>query len=321
MTNCESKIVGISLAATPCLDITPAVPLSGLYLDDMSPGKLPLNPAFYSSADLAEKTLLAAAAEVETKVRIALDNRLAKIHKYTEATLGFSDTYTGFALADSNYKYLVLKPKFVKGTTITISSIAIYLQSGMFDGTIYIYQNNASVYTGLISALPKTTLNLNKPIYIAYQAPTARPRDFLTTPCCGQYARHNKYIELSSGLASSLSELGMSLSYNNISHGIEVECAFDCDPFFNICSMDFKKNSFGIIYSKLMQQIARLSIGMKILSDDKVSAYSLVRRDEINNINEYLAGDIDTMIKAIPEYYSNSDCYTCSGMYIGDIEI
>lgn len=320
MTVCANKIVGVSETATPCLNLEVVSPLSGLYLDDMSPGKLPLNPAFYSSVELAEKTLLNAASEVETKVLLSLNSRLAKIHSYTEATIGFSDTYTGFSSVFSGYRYVVLRPKSGKGTTIKITSLAVYLNTGLFAGEIHIYQNGESKFSGLMTEFTGLELNLTKPIYIAYTTEN-RPRDFLTTPCCGQYIRHSRYVDVSSGMVDNLSELGMNLVYSNLAQGIEIGATFDCDPFFNLCSIDFKKNSFGIIYAKLIQQVARLSIGMKILSDNTISSYSLVRRDEINNINEYLSNDIEVMYRAIPEYYNNSDCYTCTGMYLDNIEI
>jgi hypothetical protein len=320
MITCLNKIVGISQASSTCLPLTVEEPLSGLYLDDMTPGKLPLNPAFFSNGDLAAKTLNDAISEVQAKSILALDSRLIKVNRYTETTIGFSDTYTGFMQETTSYKYLVLKPKYARGTTVKISKIKIYEFTGLFAGNIHIIQGGETKYTGTAAAFTSLKLDLNKPIFIAYQS-SGRARDFLTTPCCGQFIRHSNYVDVSSGYVDDLNSLNANIFYNNSANGIELEVSFDCNPFFNICNLDFKNSSFPILFAKLIQQTARLAIGMKILSDDKISSYSLVRRDEINNINEYLANDIQVMLTALPEYYNHSDCYTCSGMYIDSIMI
>ena len=96
---------------------------------------------------------------------------------------------------------------------------------------------------------------------------------------------------------------------------------FDCDGFQFMQNLDYTKSPFGIVFAKLVQQIARKNIGYWIMTNENISAYSNAKDEELRSILEYLSGDIQTMISYLPENYDHSDCYRCNGVYKDEILI
>jgi hypothetical protein len=108
---------------------------------------------------------------------------------------------------------------------------------------------------------------------------------------------------------------------SNYCQGIEIKGVLDCDGFKFIDELNYQTNVFGIVYAKLVQQIARYNIGYWIMTNNKVTPYAMVKEEELTTVMEYLKQDIDTMLKFLPENYDHSDCYVCSGMYKSEILI
>jgi len=196
----------------------------------------------------------------------------------------------------------------VNGATMTINSVKIHTQSGLHTGDIYM--------NGVVQTFP-IHIKLEDTIYLAYEG--AAPKDFKHSGCCGKVVGYIPYLWVGSGTAESLNDV--SFLENNYSQGFEVNATFDCDPLEFLCSVDFKKHTFGIVYAKLVQQIARHNIAYWILTDDKISPYSMVKEEELNIIMQYLSNDIDIMLNYLPENLNMNDCYICNGVYTHDFLI
>lgn len=318
---CTSIIVGVQKSTNSCLPIAPQEPLSGLFLDDMTPGRIPLSAAFYKDTDLALRTMTDAIKEATTQVRMAIDSKLVLLYGHIDTTIGFKDTYTDFLPTSTDYRYLVLRPTGVRGGFVEINKISIRTNVGAYSGSIDVFNGSTNIYSGPLSGFEKKKLDLKDSIYIAYRT-NDRPANFSHEPCCGQFIRHSKYVSVSSGTASALELIpGAAFFHNRESQGISVDIKFECDPFVSLCDLDFKRHVFGITFAKLVQQIARKSIALKILTDDKISSYAMVRQAEIEDTLVYLEADINKMLTFLPHNYSHSDCYSCTGTYVGFTEI
>ena len=299
---------------------------SGLWVDDTSPGNLPLKQAFWGDYDKLDRLIPDAIKEAVKQVRIESDNRLTKRYHQFFSIIGFKDTFTGtYNATSSGFRYIRLKPKAINGGLVTIKGVEIWLQNGKYSGAIKIIQNEIEVYSGPVSALDPLTLNfVDGDIFISYPVEVGNPpRNFTHSACCGRTPTYTGYINVSSGILASESLAVSSLNFQSVNEcqGIEVKANFDCDGFQFLCELDFERSTFGIVFAKLVQQITRLAIGYYILSSDKVTAYSMVKDEEIRTIIEYLIGDINKMVKYLPENYDHSDCYRCTGVYKGEIII
>jgi hypothetical protein len=306
---CLNKIIGITKQQGDCVPYDwNYESLSGLYLDDTTKGRIPVTQGFWTETQI-ENLIPDATHEAITRLLVSFEKRLVRKHGQFQTKIGFKDDWTG-PLPEANYYYLALKPKGIKGAMMTINGVKIYTVNGLHTGDIYM--------NGVVADFSKPiTLKLDDTIYIAYQG--AAPKDFKHTACCNKIVGYKSYLWVGSGTAENLNDI--KFLDNDYAQGIELDVIFDCDPLEFLCNVDFKKHTFGVVFAKLVQQIARHNIAYWILSDDKISPYSMVKEDEINVIMAYLSQDIETMLNYLPENLNMSDCYVCNGVYSHDFLI
>jgi hypothetical protein len=216
---------------------------------------------------------------------------------------------------------LWLDPLLQKGGLFTLDSIKIYTENGLHVGQVDVYRGEEVIYTGTVADFTKITIELKDTLFVAYQGD--RPRDFQHTACCGRVRKHTSYVAVGSGTVEGLvfpsnRDLLPESVYNN---GIELTGTFDCDAFSFLCNLDFQRTSFGQVFAKLVQQIARKNIAYWLLTNNKKTAYSTCSEQDVRDILVYLIDDIETMIKWLPENYDYSDCYRCNGIAKGEIII
>lgn len=294
--------------------------ISGLYVDDTSAGRIPVTEAFYQESSVQAVLVEQAFNEALRKLRVSIEKRLTRNYSPARALIGHKSDYTSYLTA-SNIKFLAINSK-LRGLTIMINSVKIYTESGIYAGQFSIYQDGAVVYTNLVdgSIVPFTqqTFNLDKDLFIVYDS-ELKPRNFKHTPCCGNPTPYKSLINVGSGSVDSISDL----EYMNCvyTQGIEIEAYLDCDGFKFLDELDYEKSVFGIVFAKLVQQVARYNLGYWIITNNKVTPYSMVNAEELTVILEYLKNDIETMLNYLPENYDHSDCYVCSGMYKSEIII
>lgn len=324
--DCLNDIIGLTKADEACLSLTAGVSKSDLWIDDTSAGNLPLKQAFWGDYGKLDRLIPDAVKEAVKQLRIETDKRLTKKFMQFFSTIGFKDTYTGnYSESASGFRYMRLKPKNIIGGLVTIKGFDIFLKNGKYAGNVKIIQNEVEKFDDVIGVFEPITLNFKDgDIYIVYPAEALNPpRNFVHTGCCGKTPTYSGYVSVDSGISTAENLLTNILNFQstNECQGIELKANFDCDGFQFLCDLDFERSTFGIVFAKLVQQIARLNIGYYILSSDKVTAYSMVKDEEIRAIIEYLTGDIEKMVKYLPENYDHSDCYRCTGVYRGEIII
>lgn len=319
--DCLNNIVGI--IETPTVEL-PNITTSdsGLWLEDTSAGRVPLKAAFYNDTTRIEGIIPDAVKDALKALRIESDQRLTKMYTDVHSTIGFPLDYTGFLPASGDLYYLYLNPKEIKGAVIRIKEIKIHTTEGLFTGTFNIYKDDTLIFKDIVANFNPITLDLDGIITISYLGNP--PKNFKHTSCCGRYPTHTGYVSVGSGTVSQMPgdlPLRQNLPNSVYNNGIEVVCTFDCDPYSFLCDLDFERTTFGMTFAKLVQQIARKNIIYWLISNNKVTAFATCKEDQLNGILEYLIDDIETMLRFLPENYDHSDCYTCNGIYKGEIEV
>lgn len=313
---CLNNIIGVVNEASG-VDCNNTTSLSGLFIDDTSKGRIPINAAFFTEEQILDRIIPEATTEALRRLQIACDQRLMRRYGTRQSVIGFKNDYTGALNSSSDYYYMSIRPKVIQGGKMTITGIVVKTIDGTHTGDIIVYQNGIK-YEGVASELTSLELMFSDgEIFIAYQG--AAPLNFKHTGCCGNKPTYTPYVQVGSGTAATLET--MEFGYSDYANGIECTVVFDCDPFLFLCGIDFKKSTFGIVFAKLVQQIARSNIGYWIMTDDKLSAYTQTRNEELVVILEYLNEDINTMLNYLPEQLSQTDCYLCSGLQRGEILI
>ena len=318
---CEN-IIGISKNPTICVPNL-SVSKSGLYLDDTSKGRIPLKQAFWNDNDTINRVIPEATEQAIKDLRVKISQRLVKRFMNQNSQIGWKDDFTGPLATVGNTRFLCIMPKNVRGGIITLKSIKVFTEAGQVNvSDIRIYKDQ-TLQTGVEFPL---YLQFDEPIYIVYQS-TSLPLNFMHTACCGKYISYNNYAYIGSGAFNATvnnnSEIQSGLKWlnNDYTHGIYVDCDFDCDALIDLCKVDFEKSPFGIVFAKLVQQTARLNIISYMLTNDKVTAYIDAKNEDLEVITEYLNKDIETMLNYLPEAYNMSDCYSCNGIYKNEILI
>lgn len=316
-----SGIVGISKNPSICLP-NESISKSGLYLDDTSKGRIPLNQAFWCELTELDRVIPEATDQVIKDLRISIHKRLVQRFTNQKSYIGFKDDFTG-SLSAQNTRFLVLNPKNVRGGTVTIKDIKIFTEGGMIDIDDVMIYKGSTLLTDV--EYPKH-IQFNEPIYIVYQS-TSLPLNIKHTGCCGKVITYQGYSYVGSGSFNATidnqAEIKSGLKWynNDYTQGIYLDVDFDCDPLIDLCNIDFQRSPFGIVFAKLVQQTARLNIISYMLTNDKVSAYVDAKAEDLEVITAYLNEDIKTMLNYLPENYNMSDCYTCNGIYKHEILI
>lgn len=318
--DCLNNIVGITDTPNLCLPIY-TTSVSGLYLEDTSSGRIPLSSAFYTNTQLIEKLIPDAVKEAIREVRLATEKRLLRVYNSHMTTIGYRNDYTGLMSATTGYYFIALKPKNIRGAIMKLNAITIFTQSGKHTGNIKILQGiygETVLYDGLIGNFEPMTIDMShEDIFVCYQG--AAPRNFMHRGCCGKTPKYSGYVWVGSGTVDDLENIQYQDS--EYCQGIELQVIFDCDGFQFLDKLDFQRSPFGIVFAKLVQQIARKNVGYWLLTDSNVTAYSMVKEEEIRAVLDYLVNDIREMIAYLPENYDHSDCYRCTGVFKDEILI
>lgn len=322
---CLTDIIGVTQDTT-CLVGASTTSKSGLYIDDNSAGRIPVRQGFWDNITEVNRLVPNAVKDALNQLRMATEKRLTRARTSILSTIGFKDNFTGtLDSAGAGHRYMVLRPKGTRGGIINFNGVVVKLQSGNFAGSIKIIKNGVTIYDSADEDnddLPKG-VTFDEPIYITYQvasdSTSNKPLNFKHTGCCGSVVTYEGYSYVGSG---EVSDLGL-LTWNNndYAQGIELKVTFDCDPFIFLCNFDFDNNPFGLVFTKLVQQIARRNLLMYMLTSDNLTPYILAREEQLLLIKEYLDKDISDMLSFAPEAYDYSDCYRCDGMHRGEILI
>jgi len=319
--DCLQNIIGIIETPTAELpNITTSD--SGLWLEDTSTGRVPVKAAFYNDSARITSIIPDAIKEALKGLMISSDNVMSRIYTQNHSTIGFINDWTGYLTSNEGFYYQWINPKNIKGGLITIKEITIYTDMGTHIGQIDVYKGTSVLYTGLQSSFVPITTDLNEPIFIAYKGDA--PRDFAHTACCGRFPTHSGYVSIGGGTVDALVNLptnDQDFPISNYCYGIEVKCTFDCDPWSFLCGLDYTRTSFGVVFSKLVQQIARKNIIYWLLTNNKQNSYSICKEEDLRGILVFLTQDIEEMLEYLPENYDHSDCYRCEGIYKSEIYI
>lgn len=330
-TDCFNNIVGISKQPCSCLEESDAS-LSGLYLDDTTPGTIPLNQMVFSCNDATITTFLtsvitSATHEVLRRLRMSADKIMRKNYLDMNTVIGWRDTWTQIIPSTTDWQYIVLRPKFKRGLYFKIDSINVVTGNDAdFEGDLNIADANGdTVYSGDITMFEGVTIKMDQTWYIMVQKPAGSTyKNISAKTCCGYNATYPTYVDLGSGTVNDYADLAhlpsTAFTKSTDTRGIIVEGQFICDGFDFICKLDFNTN-FGSLFANTVQQQARLALAMWLMTNDKVTNYTLLNAEQMAETMKFLSEKIDENIKYLPTIYHYTDCYACPGSYKGAIMI
>lgn len=322
--DCYSTLVGFS--STPCNCIEGGTTsLSGLFIDDVSAGTIPLNQAVFNCNETTMENMLSTLIENATVEAIrelkkaTSKSLLRKRYEDINSTVGKVSGYTAGLDASADWFYMTIKPRSIKGGYYKLNEINIHLFTGSFTGTVKVIdESGTELFSDDIANFTGLKLKLDQSYYIAYQT-EGNPKNFKHTLCCGYTPTHLKYISIGSGTVSDLANL--EYQENQYCQGIELKGFFYCDGFDFICDIDYENSDFGMVFAKAVQQIARKNLAYWMLTNDKITPYTSYNREQLTNLVEFLHKDISENINYLPYIYNHSDCYSCGSYVKGQIII
>ena len=317
--DCQNNIIGLLKEESCCLvGLDYVESLSGLYLDDTTAGRIPLNVQFFENYENYNRIIPEAFGEAVNLTRARLDLNLVKKYRQNRSLIGYRDDWTNYENAYAGYYFISLKPFQINGGLIRLNAVNIYTSGGKHTGNIVVVRNGVEVYNGLQSAFVPMNFDMTETIYIGYIGDP--PRNFKHTGCCGKIGTYRGWCEIGSGKAMTTAEF--THTCNDYSNGIELDVVFDCNAFGPIfCDIDFKNSGFGYAFASLVQNIARKNLAYYVLTNDKISSYLMTHKEELSNIINYLTSQIELTLNYLPQAYNESDCYICNGIYKGQILI
>jgi hypothetical protein len=308
---CYNKIIGITETANNCFNSSES--LSGFYLDDMDEGYIPVIQGFYNNKEIIDSSLLKlienATKEVIRESHMFFDKYLVKKYMQQVTSIGNINNYTNVTDA-KNVRFLWINPKIQNGGFIVVNKIQIKLQNGNYLGNVKIINEQLNLVDDLnINEIVNYKLPLNKTYYFVYES-LIPPLNFNHLACCGQVNKWDKYFGVGSGSFDNDYQ-NLTPIKNDLCQGIYIDCTLDCDPFLSLCNVDFKNTNFGISFSHAVKQTARKNFAYWLLTNDKVSPYTMINRDELVGVIDYLKKDIEENLKYLPTVYNITDCYLC----------
>lgn len=329
---CYNNIVGVSQNGCSCLGAS-AESLSGLYLDDATPGHIPLNASIFSCNEADIATFLTtviekATVQTLTALRMTADKVMNKRYLDMNTVIGWKDTWTAHIEEDHLWYYLELKPKFKRGLYFKIDSIEWMIQETGRTIKFKIvdeFGNDAASGTDL-SLFSGVTLQMDRRWFICVgDETTAHPKNTTAKECCGYSPTFPTYITLGSGYSEDWTSLINQPQTNFMksidTYGIIVTGQFICNGFDFICSLDFKNSNWGALFANTVQQQARLNLARWLVSNNKITNYILLNAEQLAQTMQYLEEKVSENLAYLPTIYNYSDCYTCPGSYKGAILI
>jgi len=323
--DCLLNIVGLTKTENNCEDASEES-ISGLYLNDTTAGRIPLKTAFWNECEILETVIPDAVNEAITQLQVYTNKRLSKGYREQFTTIGFKSDWNDYLAANSGFYFMLLKPKTIRGGIFTIKEINFHLNV-VENVSFKIIQDGVNLYNGLRSEFVPMTVNLDNDLFVVFQTAN-RVKNFGykgCSTCQNKQPTHTGYLQIGSGIVDSLEDLPTNdnscTSYlgSSYTYGIEIKGNLDCDGFYMMCDLDFKRSAFGKTFAYLVQQIARKNIAYWLMTNDKITPYTIAKGDELNTIMTYLIDEIEKSLKYLPEMYDHSDCYVCSGMRKGEI--
>ena len=314
--------MGITKNGCECLEIDGSESKSGLYLDDTTAGRIPLTEAIFDCSDpdaedFLNRIIEDASREAYRELTKVTGARLANQYISFSDNIGRKKDWTKYYNSNAGYHYMSISPKKINGAYMVINNITLHTDGA--DTAFGISDENNTVIKEIADPVNYPyTLKLDKDYFVFFQSAN-KPKQ-LKLHCCGNNEKWQQYLKVGEGISANISDMEFSKSSNS-SRGIVISANFECRGFDFLCSLDYQNSYFGIVFSKLIQQIARKNLAFWLLSTNKPTAYTILSEDELRNVAKYLIDDIQINLNFLPEIYNHSDCYKCNGMYIGEINV
>lgn len=295
------------------------ISISGYYVDDTTAGRIPVKAAFFKNINTIGTIIPDAIRDTISLVKESLNKNMIKRFLPFELTIGFNDYNSVMTPTNKNYRFLWIKGKNNKGLMYRIKSIKIKNEHVYLEKIIIIQKdslgNLTTLYDGSYDTFETLVINLKNTTFFLYPEDQSNlPHNIKHVPCCGSHSPYSGIAQVGSGDTDDLTDLNeIESGYTN---GFIINGDFYCDPLDILCSgdkgnIDFTTDDFGILFSKLIQQIARRNLCYRLLTDDSLSSYLLIKIEELNSILDYINSDIEKMLNYIPYVYNHTDCFVC----------
>lgn len=312
--DCINEIVGISKNGCDCLDIEAADSLSGLFLDDLTEGRIPLTETFFDCSDSDITSFLGRVivdAKNETLERLSLALEEYFIKRGDDAVFDIpakKNNHSG-ALASANYYVSTIRPK-MPNLSIRFAALSVNLLSGSFSGNIKIIQDGNTLHDNTPANLVNKVIPLNGDTHFVYQS--VNPPANHKVRCCSTRYRSDALFEIGGGGFDA--EEDIEFKSSDYLYGIFYKGLVKCDPYSFLCDFDFT-SGWGLVFAKTVQLIARRNLCAYILDSGKVTTYTTTNQERITDLMLWLEGQINDRLKFMPTKYTYSDCY-CNARHI-----
>jgi hypothetical protein len=316
---CLNNIIGISKTPCDCLGIEATESLSGLYLDDTNHARIPLSAAVWDCSDpeinaFFERVRMDAVNETLDLLSMELNKSLLTNYQNTSFTIPTKTDFSGLLPNSGDFHFLCLKTVKIKGPYFKINKVQIPTHTGIF----YITDSDGNtLFQGLQSEFKALRLDLTKDYFIAYQ-PTSGYRNY-KLKCCGNQPPYKNLFESGSGTSSTLE--GMKFTESNYSAGIILDVFSSCDPFKDLCYMDFKTEPWGRVFATTVLLVARKNLASWLINSGQYTNYTNTNSENLSKLIEYYMKEISDRIEFMPYNYNFAPCFRCAGVQKGSIII
>lgn len=317
---CLNNVIGLSASGCDCIDLDSSdESLSGLYLDDTTEGRLPLNATIFDCSDQDAVTFLNrlipnAVKELNGLLYMEFEKQLVRKYKDYNFKLPRKLSYSSQLAATDGYYFACYKPKVIRGNNITIKTISIKGHTGNIQ---LIDEFDEVLFNDDIGEWVSMTLPMDKVYFIAYQSAT-RPND-IKYKCgsCSSSEQYENFMYVGGGIIEDLANLEFTSS--EYSYGIQIDAHLDCDPLAPLCNLDFVNNPWAHTYAFTILNIARKNLASWLVSSGQITNYITTNGEEIPALIELYNNKINDRVKFLPAAYNLTDCYQCGYISKGQI--
>jgi len=335
--DCLSGLVGLSDRDCPCFeDGRPATyndSDTGYYLTDPEYG-FPLKEAVFAGQDcsggsvwdMLDKARDRATRDFQTDLTAALYENRASAFSVFAGLMG-KDTSSMARTLSGTYQGILIKPKPVKGGTLTIRRIGLDIDATT-SVTLKIYSTedltsplhsvlvsttaNTLTYTTLVAPIELPLYNDNVSelrYYIVYESPAFSPNNNKFT-CCSKRPGWMAYLDAKGYNADDLT----GKTGDGFTNGIILDAHLACSQTAWLCEMD-EVEGYDVkrVVGRAIQMKAAVKVISEILRSGNINLYTMSNREamyiDMKRLQKQYENQVVWLTENVPT--SVSDCFKC----------
>ena len=313
---CLNNIVGITRQNCVCLNINQSTSISGLFLDDMTMGRIPLAATVWDCADNDITSILTrlvpdAVKEVNRRLYASFDQHQRPLVRGYNGHIPSKSE--GGTLQNATTYEIKINVKPINGMVVILNTVKI---KSLDVGDLFTMTQPDGIVNYYMFLNENINIKLSEPgeYTLTFTAPNT-PNDATRFDCnCSGKPAWSQYLTLK----STAKDNGGNVIYNdtNYSFGFSTDISIYCDPLKNLCNLDFKNDVWALNYANTVLMTARKNLAAWLISSGKVTSYLITNEENLNDIIAYNEAQIQEMINYLPKVQRITDCYACDAMAV-----